>query len=277
MRWKSFGIALAVLALLWIGLGREVSLPAPSDARLVTFGAPGRQVAGRLFMTAKVSAHPHLIVVIHGDAPGHDPVYQYDFSRALAHGLEDTFVLALLRPGYRDGMGAASDGDRGLAIGDSYSEDAADQMGAAVAEAAARLQAKDVKLVGHSGGAALALIMLAQRPGLASGALIASCPCDLEPWRRHMAQRNSNPLFLLPAGGVSPLSKVGRLAKGLDLHILVGERDTVTPPWLSQRLMNGARARGVKVRLAIVPDAGHEILSNPAMTAAALGLLKSER
>ena len=89
-----------------------------------------------------------------------------------------------------------------------------------------------------------------------------------------MVQRNFNPLFLVPAGGVSPLSKVDRLSTGLDLRILVGDRDAVTPLFLSQRLMSGANARGLKVRLTIVPGTGHEILSNPAMMAAAEGPLK---
>lgn len=252
---------------------REASRPDALDARLVTFGADGRRVSGRLFSSARVSAHPRLVVVVHGDAPGHDPVYQYDFARSLAAELDDTLVLAVLRPGYRDGMGAGSDGDRGLAVGDNYTEDAADQLGAAIAEAASRLRARDVRLVAHSGGAALSLIMLAQRSGLASGALIASCPCDLGPWRRHMALRDLNPFFLLPVRSVSPLTKVDRLPTGLDLRILVGEQDPVAPPWLSQRLLRAAKARGLHARLTIIPGVGHEILENPAVIAAARDLL----
>lgn len=277
MRWALLGLVVAIVGLLWVVMTRETSRPADHDARLMTFGPGGQQVSGRLFSGARVSGRPRLVVVIHGDAPGHDPAYQYDFARTLAADLDDTLVLAVLRPGYRDGMGAGSDGDRGLAVGDNYTEDAAEQLGAAVAEAATRLHARDVRVVGHSGGAALALIMLARRPGLASGALVASCPCDLGPWRRHMALRGLNPFFLLPVRSVSPLAKVDRLPAGLDLRIMVGQQDLIAPVWLSERLLRAASARGLHAQLTVIPDAGHEILENPAVIAAALDLAVSGR
>ncbi len=276
MRWARLGLVVTIVGLLGVMMTRQTSHPADPDARLMIFGPDGQKVSGRLFSTARVSDHPRLVVVIHGDAPGHDPVYQYHFARTLAADLDDTLVLAVLRPGYNDGMGAKSNGYRGLAVGDNYTEDAADRLGAAVAEAAARLHARDVRVIGHSGGAALSLIMLAQRPGLASGALVAACPCDLGPWRRHMARRNLNPFFLFPVRSVSPLAKVDRLPTGLDLRIMIGQQDSIAPVWLSERLLRAARARGLHARLTIIPGAGHEILENPAVIAAARDLAVSE-
>jgi pimeloyl-ACP methyl ester carboxylesterase len=272
MQWTRAGLVATIAVLVGVAMVHGTSPPVASEEHSTTFGAPGRRVSGRLFSSARVTAHPHLVVVLHGDAPGHDPVYQYDFARSLAAERDDTIVLALLRPGYRDGLGGRSDGDRGLAVGDNYTEDAARQLIDAVTEAAARLHARDTVLIGHSGGAAMALIMLADRPDLASSALIASCPCDLGAWRRHMAVRDFNPLFLLPVRSVSPLSRIGQLSPKLDLRLIVGERDAVAPPWLSRRFLQAGQARGLRVRLALAPGAGHEILESPEMLAAAKDL-----
>ena len=87
-----------------------------------------------------------------------------------------------------------------------------------------------------------------------------------------MALRDLNPLFLLPVRSVSPVMRIGRLPVGLDLQIMVGERDTIAPPWLSRQLLQSAQARGLHAHLTIVPDMGHEILQSPEVLAAARDL-----
>jgi alpha-beta hydrolase superfamily lysophospholipase len=164
----------------------------------VVLGVKGQRVFSRVFLSPKLGQHPRLIVVIHGDAPLANPTYQYGFARSLSNQLTNTVVLALLRPGYSDGAGGQSDGSRGLATGDNYTSDVTKQLNQAVSEAATRWQTERIILIGHSGGAAIAMLMLANQPGLASSALILSCPCDLKTWRRHMAARQLNPLFLWP-------------------------------------------------------------------------------
>jgi pimeloyl-ACP methyl ester carboxylesterase len=232
---------------------------------VVSYGAPGRRISGRVYTSKHVSAHPRLIVVVHGDAPEHNPTYQYGFAQTAADELDDTVVLAILRPGYRDDSGARSDGDRGLSTGDNYTADAADRVRAAIDQAALAFHPRQVVLVGHSGGAALVVIMLAQQPGLAPQALIASCPCDLPAWRLHMAFRTFNPLFLLPVRSVSPLAQVTALSPRLKLRVVVGERDKVAPPSLSRRFVAAAHKRGLDAQLTIVPGADHEVLQNPAI------------
>src|SRR6516225_10059621 len=80
-------------------------------------------LAGRAYESAKLSTHPHLIVVIHGDAPSANPSYQYLFADRAAAALNDVVAVGVLRPGYQDGMGGRSEGDRGFALADNYTLD----------------------------------------------------------------------------------------------------------------------------------------------------------
>ncbi|MBV8135723.1 MAG: hypothetical protein JO121_08830 [Deltaproteobacteria bacterium] len=56
-------------------------------------------LAGRAYKSAKLSTHPHLIVVIHGDAPSVNPSYQYVFAKGAAAALDDVVAVGILRPG----------------------------------------------------------------------------------------------------------------------------------------------------------------------------------
>jgi pimeloyl-ACP methyl ester carboxylesterase len=237
--------------------------PATGQQHILTLGPNGRRIAARAFFGVRLSTHPKLIVIIHGDAPAHNPQYQYDFARDVALEIPDTVVLAILRPGYRDDAGLRSDGDRGMTTGDTYTGAAARQLIEAVVEAGQLFKVRDTILVGHSGGAALAVIMLAQRPDLASHALILSCPCDLQPWRRHMALRDFNPFFLFPVASRSPMVEIDGLSRHLGLRVMVGADDDVTPPTFSERFVAAALNRKLNAKLTIVRGAGHEILQHP--------------
>lgn len=263
-----FATLIAILATISLPLpAATAERPSPSTRSQagapVVLGAPGRHVSGRVYMGTPLSEHPRLIVVIHGDAPFGNPVYQYAFARALAEGLQDFVVLAVLRPGYSDGVGGQSDGPRGLAIGDNYTEDAAKQLNQAVSEAAARWHARTIALIGHSGGAAMAMLMLADRPGLASSALVVSCPCDLKAWRLHMAARQFNPLFLTPVKSLSPSDVIRQLSPKTRLYFAVGEKDAIAPPWMTQQTAKLASDRGLVVQVKRLPGRGHDILNTP--------------
>ena len=214
-------------------------------------------------MGTQLSDRPRLIIVLHGDAPFGKPVYQYAFARILAGRLKDVVVLAVLRPGYSDGIVAQSEGKRGLAIGDNYTEDNAKQLTQAASEAAARWHARTIELIGHSGGAAMAVLMLADQPVLASSALVVSCPCDLKAWRLHMAARKIDPLFLTPVQSLSPSDAIRLLSPQTRLTFAVGEKDTVTPPWMTQQTAKLASDRCLVVQVKRLPGRGHDILNTP--------------
>jgi len=93
----------------------------------------------RVYASESLSAHPILVVFVHGDFPVPPPSYQYDFARTLAEGcaatsplfaeemkrrgyppldLRDVVAAGLLRPGFTD-----SEGDRSAgAIGSGTDE-----------------------------------------------------------------------------------------------------------------------------------------------------------
>jgi hypothetical protein len=89
--------------------------------------AEGGEIVGREFgflvdkqpFWRSVAKRP-LIVVLHGDAPFHNPGYQYAFASMLEKAAPGVVIDALLRPGYSDPYGLKSDGDRGFATGENY-------------------------------------------------------------------------------------------------------------------------------------------------------------
>jgi pimeloyl-ACP methyl ester carboxylesterase len=71
------------------------------------------------FASEEKGESPVLVVVIHGDAPFNEPDHQYVFAAKVAANHRDVVAVGLLRPGYSDPEGNTSDGERGLAAGDS--------------------------------------------------------------------------------------------------------------------------------------------------------------
>jgi len=220
-------------------------------------------LAGRIYKGRHLSEHPHLVVVLHGDAPFNNPTYQYVFAAHAAASLDDTVVAALLRPGYIDGKGLTSDGRTGWKNGDNYTRDRI----AAIADAARALSreyaARDLTLVGHSGGAAISADILGLYPGLAARALLVSCPCDVPAFRWSMMKYQWNPVWLLPVSSVSPQAEVGSIPKSTLVRMVVGADDPLTPKPLTLAFAAALKARGVSVSVTILPKLGHEILLEP--------------
>jgi dipeptidyl aminopeptidase/acylaminoacyl peptidase len=251
------------------GLAAVLLLAGPAAARqAVSLGPAGASTVGLAWRGARAGAHPPLIVVLHGDAPQGPPSYQYRFAENAAAARPDAVVLALLRPGYADPAGRRSGGRRGWTTGDNYTPEVLDQLAGAILEARRRYAASDVVLVGHSGGAALAALLLERRPWVADAGVLVACPCDLHVWRRHMARLQLNPVWLLPVQSLSPIETVGRIRPGTPVTVIVGARDDVAPPTLSRAFVAAGRRKGVAMRYVELPGKGHEILLDPAVFAA---------
>src|SRR5215831_15194177 len=220
-------------------------------------------LAGRAYESAKLSTHPHLIVVIHGDAPSVNPSYQYVFARSAAAALNDVVVMGVLRPGYQDGMGDRSEGDRGFALADNYTVDDIASVASASKALMDRYHAADLTLVGHSGGSTIAADILALYPRLARGALLVSCPCDVPVFRWGMMKHQWNPLWLIPVRAVSPQDHAEQIPRDTMVRMVVGSADPVTPPSLTFAFARRMEANGGNVQVRILKDLGHEILLRP--------------
>lgn len=248
--------ALAVAVAIALCCGPCYGLAQAPDVSIMQLG----ELQGRAWKPPDLTSSPRLVIVIHGDLASPQKPYQYRFAAAVQRALADTVVLALLRPGYADAYGARSEGQRGWAIGDNYTAKDVEALRAATIAAKQQFSPRDVTLVGHSGGAALAALLAERDPGLVSRLLLVSCPCNLGKWRRHMAVSNLNPAWFLPVRSLSPINGVQGLSHELRLKMLVGARDQTTPPELTLEFADAARTAGVKTTHIVFEGMGHEIL-----------------
>lgn len=222
-------------------------------------------LAGRVYESAKLSTHPHLIIVIHGDAPSVNPSYQYVFAGSAAAALNDVVAVGVLRPGYQDGMGGRSEGNRGFALADNYTVDDIASVASAPKTLMGRYHAADLTLVGHSGGSTIAADILALYPGLARGALLVSCPCNVPAFRWSMMKHQWNPLWLIPVRAVSPQDHAQQIPRSTIVRLVVGSADPVTPPPLTLAYARTLEANGGNVQVLVLKGFGHEILLQPAV------------
>ena len=221
-----------------------------------------------IYRSAKLSAHPVLVVVLHGDLLGVRAIppstYHYLFAQKAAGAMDDVVMAALLRPGYRDNTGEFSEGERGLTTGDNYTPEVVNAVAQAVEQLKARFHANRTVLVGHSGGAAITGDLIGQWPSEVNGALVISCPCDLEAWRQHMkTMQNNDPIWSVPIHSISPIDVAGRVSASVVVRLLVGSEDPVAPSEMSQHYAEELRHHDKNVTVTVVPGLYHDILLEP--------------
>lgn len=221
---------------------------------------PQGRLKADVYSTTARSARPVLVIVLHGDLFNPTPSYQYAFAQALTQGFDapvmpdsvrarlgrhpdvDNVVAAgLLRPGYTDNAGDLSDGERGDARGDNFTAEVTDAVATAVRTLKERYMARRVVMVGHSGGATIAAIVLGRHSRVADAALLVACGCG--------ATRS-----------LQPLDFVSGVRRGITVRLLVGEQDEVTPAELSQRYAVVLQKRGVDAQVTVLPGLGHNIM-----------------
>jgi len=216
----------------------------------------------KVYESAELSQSPILVVVMHGDSPSEPPTYQYTFAQAAAIAIPDTVVATVLRPGYDDGE-ERSDGMRGETTGDNYTPEVLNAVAAAISELKARYRPRWVVLVGHSGGSAIVGSLIGQREGIANAALLVSCVCDLDAWRKHMQATKGGKIWERPVRSLSPLPLVKGIPASTRISMLVGSDDQTTPPSLTIAYAAALRDRGIPVDVTIAPGLGHNILLEP--------------
>jgi pimeloyl-ACP methyl ester carboxylesterase len=264
--------SVAITALL-VGLAcSAVHAQAPATAPVWVQGGPYRLKTG-VYRSSGLSPNPVLVVVLHGDAPFNKPDYQDTFAAKVAATYSDVIAAAILRPGYTDPQGNTSEGDRGLATGDNYNARNVDALAAAISKLRRRFKARRVVVVGHSGGAAITADILGRHPPLIDGAILVSCPCDVKRWREHMYRKTGIPSFQGPIATLSPIDLVGGIADRATISMIVGAKDDVAPPVLSEAYRSAVVRLGKHVQLVELKDQGHEILLNPAVLQAVAPLL----
>ena len=80
-----------------------------------------------------------------------------------------------------------------------------------------------------------------------------------------MEKQNNDPIWSAPIHSLSPLelAQAGRVSPSVRVRLLVGSKDDVAPPELSQRYAEALRAHNVDATLTVVPGLEHDILLEP--------------
>jgi pimeloyl-ACP methyl ester carboxylesterase len=223
-----------------------------------------QRIKSKIYESARLSQHPILVIMVHGDASDGSPsTYHYRFAERAAAAIPDAIVAAVLRPGYSDGEDT-SDGLRGLTTGDNWTPEIVNAVATVLSELKDKYHPRRVILVGHSGGAAIIGNLLGrQGAAAADGALLVSCPCDLAAWRRHMQSVKGGAIWERPVRSLSPLALVDNVPASAKIWLLVGSDDQTTPPALTLAYAEALRHRNVAVNVTIASGLGHNILLEP--------------
>jgi pimeloyl-ACP methyl ester carboxylesterase len=285
-RYSRRGTAFALVAALLAAQTPSAFAQPPSGdpvaAKTLWLKGNGLKLKTSIYESSKLSSHPVLVVVLHGDLAGLLMVppmtYEYVFAAQAARSIDDVVVAAVLRPGYRDHSGERSEGDAGLGTGDNYTADVVDAVAGVIEQLKSQFHPAHVVLAGHSGGAAITGDLVGRRPSVVDGAFLASCPCDLAAWRKHMMhQQDNNPIWSRAIHALSPQELAENVSPSMHVAVLVGAEDSVAPPSMSSHYAETLKKRLDHVTLTIAPGLGHDIFLEPVAYATLKSLVASLR
>jgi pimeloyl-ACP methyl ester carboxylesterase len=122
--------------------------------------------------------------------------------------------------------------------GTSYNAQYVEEVALAIEKLKSHHKPKKTILVGHSGGAAIAALILGRHPGTATGAILAACPCNVDTWVE-MAGKTSG------RGALSPHNYVANIEKGVNVTALTGTKDRNTFPILAAEYVEELKANNI--------------------------------
>jgi poly(3-hydroxybutyrate) depolymerase len=196
-----------------------------------------------------------LFIVLHGDNGGKQPSGRYP---VLTRTIADAFAapaVYMLRPGY-EGEGGKSDGVA-RALDDDYSKQNVEYMSRALAQLKGLYGSRKVVLVGHSGGSAMAALLLALYPDLVDGVILAGCPCDVQKWRQWRKQSAGKSDGYWP-NSLSPSDHVKQVPKTRVVVAVTGDKDTNTLPEFAEAYIGALKSGGVEqAHFVLAPNETH--------------------
>lgn len=191
-----------------------------------------------------------MLVWLHGDLAGGGPAdYLFPLAEEAAADFSPDNILsiALVRPGYPDGSGKYSAGNI-YTRHDTYTKENIAAVGTAIERLRLKYRPKRLIIVGDGGGAAVAAVLLGMKPGLADGAVLVSCPCDLVRWRMG---KSSWP------HSENPTSWVSKISPNTKVVVLTGADDSDTLPIMALRYVDVLKSKGVNAVFQMLDDENH--------------------
>jgi pimeloyl-ACP methyl ester carboxylesterase len=189
-----------------------------------------------------------LVVLIHGDVSAGGPA-DYMYKRAVAVGYGETIAVALIRPGYEDSKGNISQGSHNNRR-DHYTAANIDAIADAIRRLKERYGVTRTIVLGHSGGAAITAVMLGKHPGIADGAVLVSCPCNIPEWRLQWGKN-------LWRKSLSPHAFIDGIPSTSTIIAITGNQDDNTSPDLGKNYVNMLLKRGIAASFWSVEGGGH--------------------
>ena len=252
----------AIVALVCLGIDTEASDPPALRTNSCENADHLNWVTGdhlcfaiKTFMPEGKVARPILRVYLHGDVSRGGPgSYMYGYAarshRYAADSSPGIVAVAMLRPAYYDKEGRQSTPARSARRRASKFPEDVDTIASAVRALSTHHNASRVILIGHSGGAQIASVILGRYPGLADAALLVSSPCDERALRIHHNKRTNT-------RNLNPMDYVDKIPRKTKIIAMTGSRDNNTLSRFCEPYVARLKARGVSARLEIVEGAGH--------------------
>lgn len=257
--------SVAILAATLLSCASANAAPCPAPDHLTRVSGGPECLIIKTYGRNDGAARSTLFVLLHGNHTSGSPATsQYKMAEALAaQGPPGTTAVAIIRPGYNDDTGNHSSGNA-AGRADNFTAMNIDIVADAVARLKSFHKAGRVVLLGHSGGAAMAGVMLGRHPGLADAAVIVACPCDVPAWRATTGKTGT------AWASESAILYVDRIPARTRVAVLVGAWDNITPPALSRDYAAALIKRGMDAELLILEGIDHvTVISAPEVAQAA--------
>ena len=255
IKFRSGGVGKQCARLMFMILGLFLSQSTYVSASCPADADPAQWIDGGEYCLAmRLAGHidsgkaKKLVVLIHGDVSAGGPA-DYMYKRAVALGNDETIAVALIRPGYEDSKGNISQGSHNNRR-DHYTAANIDAIADAIRRLKERYGVTRTIVLGHSGGAAITGVMLGRHPGIADGAVLVSCPCNIPEWRLQWGKN-------LWRKSLSPHAFVDGIPSASTIIAITGNKDENTSPDLGKSYVNLLQKRGIAASFLNVEGGGH--------------------
>jgi pimeloyl-ACP methyl ester carboxylesterase len=201
-------------------------------------------LAMKLFGQPEAENTKTLLVFLHGDTSRGGPS-SYLYPVAAKYASQSVISVALIRPGYFDADHNESTGNT-LGRRDNVTAHNVEAVANALRSLRVHYGVSRLVVVGHSGGAATAAVILGKFPGIIDDAILVGCPCN-------MAQRAAGRPFV----SLSPDQFAADVPKQSIVIAMTGSKDDNTYPQLASGYIAELVASGINAKFIEVPGASH--------------------